>query len=89
MFARKTNGCRRKCRRQLGPEVGEHAEPGVEGLGLVQVVAVLPHPAEGGPVGDLEAGQVHAAAGQEVQVLLREVGPDDRDEVHVVKKEAA
>src|SRR3989304_4937149 len=45
----------------LGPEVREDAEPRLEGLGLVEVVAVAAAPAERLPVGGLEAGQVHAA----------------------------
>src|SRR5438093_645321 len=65
---------------ERGAEVGEHVELRVEGLRLVQVVAVLPRPAEGPPPGRLEAVQIDAAILEESEVRLREVLADRRDE---------
>src|SRR5207245_10269467 len=58
----------------------EHVELRVEGLRLVQVVAVLPRPAEGPPPGRREAVQIDAAILEESEVRLREVLADRRDE---------
>src|SRR3989442_1295357 len=65
---------------ERGAEVGEHVELRVEGLRLVQVVAVLPGPAERPPPRRRVAGQIHAAILEESEVRLREVLADRRDE---------
>jgi hypothetical protein len=60
--------------RELGLEVGEHAELGGVGVALVQVPAVLAVPEEGAPARDaLDVGDVRAARAQHVDLLLAEV----------------
>src|SRR5574341_1225593 len=68
---------------ELRPELREHVELGVQGLRLVQVVAVLADPAEGPPLRRLEALDVHAAVREEPHVRLGEVLPHGRDEAHL------
>src|SRR5207245_9275365 len=58
---------------ERGAEVGEHVELRVEGLRLVQVVAVLPRPAEGPPPGRGEAVRIDAATLGEPEGALGEV----------------
>src|SRR5262249_36721578 len=70
-------------RGEVGLEVGEDAELRVERPRLVQVVTVLALPAEGRAVADLHSAEIDPAAGQELEVLLGEVGADHRRELDV------
>ncbi len=67
---------------QLGLEVGEHAEPGVEGLAGRQVRGVAADPVERLAGRALDPGDVDADPGELVDVAPRKViadHPDDRD----------
>src|SRR6266542_4481066 len=65
-------------RRQLGAELGEDVELGLERMRGVEIELVAPLPAEGPSGPAHQAGEVDVARSEEADVLLREVLPDDR-----------
>jgi hypothetical protein len=62
-----------------GVELREHIEVGERRLASVQIVAVLTSPPKRRTIADLKASQVDPAVGQQVQVLLREIGANHTD----------
>ena len=71
---------------ELGPEIGKHPEPGLQGLPALQVVAVLPLPAEALALGVLDPRPVDPALGQPLQLADRIVAPDDPDHLDPVEQ---
>ena len=66
----------------LWAEPRENSEVGLEGLGGIQVMSVATAPAKGLSFSTLEAGQIHAARSEGLELLHGIVGPDDADELH-------
>ena len=68
MLPRKTNFGRPEGARELGLEVGEHAEPGLERLAALQVVGVLPLPAEALALGAARRRSSRSRGGQALEL---------------------
>ena len=71
--------------RNLGPEVREDAEVGLEGLGDVQVVAIAPAPTERSSLGVFESREIDTALRQRLELLHGVITADDADELHAAE----
>ena len=67
----------------MGLKILENVEFGEVGLGLVQVVVILPAPAKGLALGVLDAAGIHSSLLQDIFVLGGEILAHDRDHADI------
>ncbi len=67
----------------MGLKVLKHVEVGKVGLGLIQIVEILPAPAKGFPLGMFNAARIHSALFQDIFVLGCEIFAHDRDHADI------
>ena len=68
--------------RELGVEIGEDVEIGLEGLAVVHIGGVFSGPEEGFTGNAVETGEIDIPGGEEFDVCLGEIFADHADDLH-------